>query len=107
MSDVDWAAEVRRYAVPVLLLALCTAAIFVVRGALQDEASPVARTKVARPAAPRAEVKRAAAKFYVVEYGDTLAEIADRFETSVDRLMELNPGVDARALRVGQRVRVG
>jgi len=44
---------------------------------------------------------------YAVRSGDTLGSIAERFGTTIDRLMELNPGIDPRALRVGQAVRVG
>jgi hypothetical protein len=35
-----------------------------------------------------------------------LAVIAERLGTTVDRLMELNPGIDPQALRVGQSIRV-
>jgi LysM repeat protein len=35
-----------------------------------------------------------------------LATIADRFGTTVDHLLALNAGIDPRALRVGQTVRV-
>jgi hypothetical protein len=108
VNAVDWGAEVRRYALPVLLLTLVTAAAFVVRGALTDEpAQPAAKPRAAARPAPRASVQRAAAKFHVVEYGDTLGELADTYETSVERLVELNPGIEPAALRVGQRVRVG
>jgi hypothetical protein len=108
VSAVDWRAELRRYAVPFVLLAVVTAVALVVRGALrEDEPRAAPQPRVAQRVAPRVEVRRAAAKFYVVEYGDTFGEIADRFETTVDRLLELNPAVDPRALRVGQRVRVG
>jgi LysM repeat protein len=108
VSAVDWRDELRRYALPVLLLALVTATAFVVRGAPTDEpAKPVAKPRPVQRTAPRATVQRAAAKFHVVEYGDTLGGLADTYETSVERLVELNPGIEPAALRVGQRVRVG
>jgi hypothetical protein len=108
VSTVDWREELRRYALPVLLLAVVTAAAFAVRGALTDDpAKPAAKPRPVERAAPRARVQRAAAKFHVVEYGDTLGELADTYETSVERLVELNPGIEPAALRVGQRVRVG
>jgi LysM repeat protein len=108
VSSFDWPGELRRYAVPVLLLVCVTVAALVVRGSLRED-DPRSETKprAVQPAAPRVQVQRAAAKFHVVAYGDTLGEIADRYETSVERLVELNPGVDPAALRVGQRVRVG
>jgi LysM domain len=106
--NLDWQSEVRRYATPFVLLLLVTAAALLVRGGLRDdEPRQEAKPTVARHAAPRPVVKRAAEKFYLVEYGETLGDIADRFGTSVDRLLELNPAVDPRSLRVGQRVRVG
>ena len=43
---------------------------------------------------------------YSVRSGDTLGTIADRFETTVDQLLALNPGIDPRALRVGETLRV-
>jgi LysM repeat protein len=108
VNGVDWGEELRRYALPVLLLAVVTAAAFAVRGALTNEsAEPAAKPRPAERVAPRAGVQRAAAKFHVVEYGDTLGELADTYETSVERLVELNPGIEPAALRVGQRVRVG
>jgi LysM repeat protein len=41
-----------------------------------------------------------------VESGETLGTIADEFDTTVESLVELNPGVDPTALTVGQRIRV-
>lgn len=108
VSGAGWQAELRRYTVPFVVLAVVTAGALVGRRALRDDqprASEQARP--AQRAEPRVAVKHAAAKFYIVESGDTLGSIAGEFETSVDRLLELNPAVDPRSLRVGQRVRVG
>jgi LysM repeat protein len=108
VSGAGWEAELRRYAVPLAVLALVTTGALVGRRALRDD--PPRANEQAQPAQraePRVAVKRAAAKFYLVHSGDTLGGIAGRFDTSVDRLMRLNPTVDPRALRVGQRVRVG
>jgi LysM repeat protein len=41
-----------------------------------------------------------------VRSGDTLATIAEANGTTVERLLELNPGIDPVALPVGARVRV-
>jgi LysM repeat protein len=44
---------------------------------------------------------------YTVRSGDTLGGIADRFDTSVNRLMSLNPQIrDADLIYAGQRIRV-
>lgn len=45
-------------------------------------------------------------QFYTVESGDTLAGIAEQFDTTVPELLELNPDVDPLALTVGERIRV-
>jgi LysM repeat protein len=108
VSGAGWQAELRRYSVPFVVLALVTAGALVGRRALRDDEPRASeRAKPAQRVEQRVAVKRAAVKFYIVESGDTLGSIAGQFETSVDRLMELNPAVDPRALRVGQRVRVG
>lgn len=44
--------------------------------------------------------------YYRVRNGDTLGAVAQRFNTTVDDLRALNPGVDPNALRIGQRLRV-
>ena len=97
-----------RYGFPVLALAAVTAAVFFLRPALHggEAARPVPVAPVVE-AKEKPRIKAARAAAYSVRSGDTLAVIAERFGTTVDRLMELNPGVDPTALRVGQPLRVG
>ena len=104
--SVDWPAEVRRYALPVLLLVVATIAGLAVRAALADDERPTAKPVPAAKAKRQAGVKRAAVKFHLVESGDTLGGIAERYGTSVARLRALNRGVDPGALRVGQQIRL-
>jgi LysM repeat protein len=47
------------------------------------------------------------AQYYEVQSGDTLGAIADKYGTTVDQLLTLNPGVDPAALHPGDRIRVG
>jgi LysM repeat protein len=47
------------------------------------------------------------AQYYEVQSGDTLGAIADKYGTTVDELLALNPGVDPAALHPGDRIRVG
>jgi LysM repeat protein len=97
-----------RYGFPVVVLALVTAIVLVGRPALHGDDS--ARSAQARPEVETtpttSRTKSAQVTAYSVRSGDTLAAIADRFGTSVDRLMELNPGIDPQALRVGQPIRL-
>lgn len=46
-------------------------------------------------------------KFYTVEGGDTLSEIARRFNTTIPELLKLNPGiVDPNEIVVGETIRL-
>jgi LysM repeat protein len=46
------------------------------------------------------------AQYYVIQSGDTLGSVAQRYSTTVEQLLTLNPGVDPAALHIGQRIRV-
>ena len=97
-----------RYGFPVLALGAVTAVVLFARPALHggEAAKPAATAPVVEQPAPKRKTKRAAATAYSVRSGDTLASIAEKFGTSVDRLMELNPGLNPTALRVGEPIRV-
>jgi hypothetical protein len=98
-----------RYGLPTGFLMLATMAILVVRPALHDPpALPVVEKPAPTPrvATSRAQTRGARASAYSVRSGDTLGSIAERLEMTVDELLVLNPGIDPRALRVGQTLRV-
>jgi LysM repeat protein len=97
-----------RYGFPVLALAAVTAIVLLVRPAFHDDepSRPAAAAPLVEQTPTVARTKSARTSAYSVRSGDTLALIADRFGTSVDRLMELNPGIDPQALRVGQPIRI-
>jgi LysM repeat protein len=46
------------------------------------------------------------AEYYELQSGDTLGSIAEKYDTTVDDLMTLNPGIDPLALHIGQKIRV-
>ena len=97
-----------RYGFPALALAAVTAVVLLARPALhggEAASQPPAATTV-QQAPKKARAKAARATIYSVRSGDTLASIADKFGTTVDRLMELNPTVDPVALTVGAQIRV-
>ena len=106
VSGVDWTAEARRYALPVLLLLVATIGALGVRAAMADDEPSRKEAKQQPRAQQRTGVKRAAAKLHIVSSGDTLGGIAERYDTTVERLQALNPKVDPQALRVGQELRV-
>jgi LysM repeat protein len=100
-----------RFGLPAGFLLLATVAILVARNAIHDEqATPSVRPPApppARAAQRRPPTRRtSAAPGYSVRSGDTLGAIADRLDTTVDELLALNPGIDPRALRVGETLRV-
>jgi peptidoglycan endopeptidase LytF len=41
---------------------------------------------------------------YTIRAGDTLFSLANRFGTTVDAILEANPGLDPRSLQVGRRI---
>jgi LysM domain len=98
-----------RYGLPTAFLLLATVTILVVRAAVHGDAhAPAVRSAVPPPVVSRERprVRGARASAYSVRSGDTLGTIAERFGTTVDELLVLNPGIDPRALRVGQQLRV-
>jgi LysM repeat protein len=43
---------------------------------------------------------------YIVAPGDSLTKIAKKFATSVDRIEAENPGLNAKSMKVGQKVKI-
>ena len=57
-----------------------------------------------KPATTAVPVKRR--RFYRLRTGETLSDVAIKFDTTVEQLLALNPGIQPTNLTVGQRVRV-
>jgi LysM repeat protein len=99
-----------RLAAPAAFLAGVTVAVLLVRAGLDDETTTTAaQTSIATTTAATTTgtgTQRQPAVFVRVEAGDTLDQIALDNDTSVERLLTLNPGLDPTGLQVGQRIRV-
>jgi len=104
-----------RYAAPAAFLVAATIAILIVRSGLSNgETAPLTTAPVtATTTAETAETTTAAtttaasgAEFYEIQPGDTLAVVAEEFDTTVEQLLVLNPDIDPVALTIGQRIRV-
>ena len=54
----------------------------------------------------RIAAERAAMRYYTVKSGDTLSAIAKREGKSVKALLNLNPGLQADKIGIGQKIRV-
>ncbi len=117
--------ELARYAAPAAFLAAATVAVLLVRAGLSGGEPERTGTTATRPTATmpadtsptvlpgarrRVTTSPAATepprRYYVLRRGDTLAGVAAMFDTTVEQLRVLNPGVAPTALRVGQRLRV-
>ena len=120
--------ELTRYGAPAAFLAAVTIAAILVKAGLNGNSSTTvaitssstARTTTAATTttklvltAPQGstttsttETTTPGAEYYVVVSGDTLGSIAEKYNTTVDELSTLNPGIDPTALTVGQKIRI-
>jgi LysM repeat protein len=112
-------ANLARFGAPAVFLAGVTIAVLLIRAGLAASDSPATTIATAptttaattRPATTRTRTRAtttatSAERFYTIEAGDTYGSIAAEFDTTVDRLRELNPDVDETQLTIGQRIRV-
>lgn len=110
-------ARVARFAAPAAFLAAATVAVLLVRSGLDDggAATPPPVVTTTAPAttvpattttAPAPTTTARPAEFYVIKAGDTLAVVADLYDTTVEQLLVLNPEIDPVALNIGDRIRV-
>ena len=114
--------ELTRYGVPAAFLLGVTIAVLLVKAGLDDGsqsetvAAPTTTHTTTHAATTTTKLvltgtvsttTPANAQYYVIQSGDTLGSIAAKYNTTVDELMTLNPGIDASALQPGQRIRVG
>ena len=107
-------ARLARWGAPAAFLVAATVAVLLVRAGLSngEEGTPppattAATTTVESPVTTGGTTTApSGAEFYEIQAGDTLAVIADRYDTTVEELLVLNPDVDPVALTVGDRIRV-
>ncbi len=83
---------------PIFGVLVSAALIFIVAGARADGNGP---------AATDPEPEHEAAGFtYTIAAGDTLSDIAVRFDVTVELMLIGNPGLDPDRIRAGQRIRI-
>jgi LysM repeat protein len=99
-----------RYAAPVAFLLAVTIGALVIRSGFQHgkhhAATPTTTVTTTTKKKRHHVHRRARARTYTVQSGDTLGSIASKEGTTVARLEQLNPNVDPTALRIGQTIRV-
>jgi LysM repeat protein len=117
--------ELTRYGAPAAFLVAVTIAVLLVKAGLSGgdgSTTTVAASATTRPTTTGRTTTRLVltsptgttttattaqeGEYYVIETGDTLGTIAEKYDTTIEELVRLNPGVDPTALRVGDRIRV-
>jgi LysM repeat protein len=120
--------QLTRYGAPAAFLAAVTIAAILIKSGLNDSSSTTvaitssstARTTTAATTTTKlvltapsgstttttTETTTPGAEYYGVVSGDTLGSIAQKYNTTVDELTTLNPGIDPTALTVGQKIRI-
>jgi LysM repeat protein len=116
--------ELTRYGAPAVFLAAVTIAVILIKAGLNGAAgstttvglfptttrtttSTTTRLVLTTPQGTTGTTTTTpGAQYYVVQSGDTLGSIAQKYSTTVDGLMTLNPGIDPTALHIAQRIRV-
>ena len=110
MSRRGWRAEFKRYAAPVAFLAAVTIAVLLVRSALKTESSPTPTTPVTTAptttTTPTGTTRRRQKRYDRLRAGETISDVAIRFDTTVEELLRLNPKIEPTQLTIGQRIRV-
>ena len=109
VTDPKYRTWVYRIAAPAaFFLAATILVVLIERGLNGDSQTPttVLPTTSAPDTTTTAGTTTSKKKIYRVKTGDTLESIAAKFNTTVDDLLALNPGIDPLALSPGQKIRV-
>lgn len=97
------APRIVRWTLPALLLTLVVGGFAIVTASgREDGATSKPSTSTSTTTTP---AKRRKAKRVTVHTGDTASSIARRAKLSEIELLELNPDIDPRALRPGQKLK--
>lgn len=101
-----WGDQAKRYGAPVAFLAAATIAVLLVRDGLRSDPTPASSTAPTATVATVTAVAPGQRRFYRLQAGETLSDVAIKFDTTVAQLVALNPRIQPTNLSVGQRVRV-
>jgi LysM repeat protein len=111
VTDPKYRTWFYRITAPVVFFLAATVLVILVEQGLSDSSSttttnglPTLSTSSTTTSGTTTGKKKK--KFYRVQTGDTLESIAAKFQTTVDDLLAMNPGIDPLALSPGQKIRV-
>lgn len=105
----SWRRYGKRFAAPAAFLLAVTVAVLLVRDGLRtSDASDTTtlRTETVNTPVTTTTVPPKQRRYYRLKAGETLSDVAVKFQTSVEQLLALNPGVRPTNLIVGERIRV-
>jgi len=94
-----------RVAVPIVFLGGVIAIVLVVMnsGILSGTDARVSPTPSVSPSKGATVVT---VRVYKIKKGDTLSQVAERFGTTVDKILEANPTIDINSLTVGMKLKI-
>jgi len=108
-----WRREAKRYGAPAAFLLAVTIAVLLVRSGLQSDPAPATTAVLTQTVPTQTQTQTATTpvpvkrrRFYRLRAGETLSDVAIKYDTTVEQLLALNPGIEPTNLVVGQRVRV-
>jgi LysM repeat protein len=111
VTDPKYRMWVYRIAAPAAFFLAATILVILIERGLSDGSSSTPTTTL--PTTSTADTTTSSGtttskkkQIYRVKAGDTLESIAAKFDTTVDDLLSLNPGIDPLALSPGQKIRV-
>jgi LysM repeat protein len=109
LAGRGWRAEFKRYGAPAAFLAAVTIAVLLVRAGLDTGSSTKTTTATTTRTASTSTATTTSVRrrrYYRLRQGETISDVAIRFDTTVEQLLALNPGIEPNALEVGRRIRV-
>jgi LysM repeat protein len=112
VSDPKYRTWIYRIAAPAAFFLAATILVVLIERGLDSNstqtsttAAPTITTPATTPTIGTSTGKQKK-QIYRVKPGDTLESIAAKFDSTVDDLLALNPGIDPLALSPGQKIRV-
>jgi LysM repeat protein len=113
VSDPKYRTWVYRIAAPAAFFLAATILVVLIErgldgGSSEPDASavPTITAPETTSTTPGTTTGKQKKQIYRVKTGDTLESIAAKFDSTVDDLLALNPGIDPLALSPGQKIRV-
>ena len=107
--ESGWRRNGKRFAAPAAFLLAVTVAVLLVRDGLRTSDpsdTTTIRTQTVNTPVTTTTVPPKQRRYYRLKAGETLSDVAIKFQTSVEQLLALNPGIQPTNLTVGERIRV-